>query len=348
MKKYSYDVTVIVATYNQNLEKIFLTLQSILEQRKVKIQIIVADDGSKENHFVEIKSFFYYNKFLDYILLPSDKNNGTVINYARCFEQCKSKYTKLISPGDFLYGSTILYDWINHIEKMYAKISFCDAIFYQREGNKFKPIKVMAAPQVVSVYNKSLNRVRNNQLIYNDLWLGASILSQTELMAEYFREIVGKVKFGEDNIYRLMAFREVESSYFPQNGILYEYGAGVSNSIDMSNVWHKRLMKDWFTTSQLILELPQKHNKFYRRFKYFSNWKINSTIQFNFINNHGIIRIIKELFPLYAHIPMMLLWHLRIYLFSRYTDTEIDDEKINYIFKKVIKFVNNREDDDEI
>ena len=55
------EVTVIVATYNQKLIKTKLTLDSIIRQKRISVRIIVADDGSDENHFMEIKNYFFEN-----------------------------------------------------------------------------------------------------------------------------------------------------------------------------------------------------------------------------------------------------------------------------------------------
>ena len=44
------DMSVIVVTYNSEWEKIKITLNSILRQKNISLQIIVADDGS-ENIF---------------------------------------------------------------------------------------------------------------------------------------------------------------------------------------------------------------------------------------------------------------------------------------------------------
>ena len=46
------DMSVIVVTYNSEWEKIKITLNSILRQKNISLQIIVADDGS-ENIFSE-------------------------------------------------------------------------------------------------------------------------------------------------------------------------------------------------------------------------------------------------------------------------------------------------------
>ena len=50
-----YEITVIVCTYNPDLQKLISTLKSVVLQKGVKIQVIVTDDGSSNNYFNEVK-----------------------------------------------------------------------------------------------------------------------------------------------------------------------------------------------------------------------------------------------------------------------------------------------------
>ena len=46
-----YDISVIIVTYNPKWEKLRTTILSILFQKNINIEIIVSDDGSKNNLF---------------------------------------------------------------------------------------------------------------------------------------------------------------------------------------------------------------------------------------------------------------------------------------------------------
>ena len=48
-------VSVIVLTYNPDREKLFATLNSIIIQENIDIEIIVSDDGSMHTYFSDIK-----------------------------------------------------------------------------------------------------------------------------------------------------------------------------------------------------------------------------------------------------------------------------------------------------
>ena len=78
--EYSYSVSVVVVTYNPSWDKEKETLDSILKQKGISIEIIIADDGSKENNFSLVKEYFEKNEFNDYKLVFNPVNKGTVYN----------------------------------------------------------------------------------------------------------------------------------------------------------------------------------------------------------------------------------------------------------------------------
>ena len=58
MDKNSVEVSVLVLTYNSNLDKLIDTVKSVIDQRGVSLEIVISDDGSKVKHFDELKDFF--------------------------------------------------------------------------------------------------------------------------------------------------------------------------------------------------------------------------------------------------------------------------------------------------
>ena len=53
-----FDVSALVVCYKPNLKKLIMTLKSLIYQKDVCMQIVIADDGSEIDHFDEIKAFF--------------------------------------------------------------------------------------------------------------------------------------------------------------------------------------------------------------------------------------------------------------------------------------------------
>ena len=58
-----YDISVVVGTFNPKWEKLKPTLISIVEQKNIRMQIIISDDGSINPLHAEIKSFFILYMF---------------------------------------------------------------------------------------------------------------------------------------------------------------------------------------------------------------------------------------------------------------------------------------------
>lgn len=248
-----YKVSVVVLTYNPNEEKLRATLRSILEQKDICLQIIVADDGSAAPGMDAAQKLFEEYGFRDYVLVPNVENRGTVHNTHSGLEYCRGEFTKLISPGDLLSGSDVLRDWVGALELSGATVSCGEAIYYITENSTAKPVPRKAHPQQVDCYLKNNPlRARYNYLILDDLFLGAATLCRTAALHAYIDQILDKVIYAEDHIYRLMAYDRVPMHYFSKCCILYEEAAGISTS--GNDFWTKKLEADWNAANQLLLD----------------------------------------------------------------------------------------------
>lgn len=329
-----YDVSIIVATYRQETSKIILTIKSILDQKNVRFQIIVTDDGSEDNHFEELRVFFGEEKFDDYVLLDSDCNQGTVKNFIKGVEASNSDYVKFISPGDLLFGDNVLSEWIECMRSNCAEVSFSDVIYYQIKEDNIELIKCRTAPQDTKIYKRADGRYIKNLVLFNDVWLGAAVLCKTETLKKYLDMIAGKVVLLEDGIYRIMGYDKVSCCHFEKEAIFYEYGVGVASStFDVKSDIHIKLVKDWKTVSEIILDMPVINRRFEKKFRYFVQWKEKSRISFSMSKFKLIRMLCKELIPLYLHIPEMLVWHIKIFLFKRSSRTNVDINCIKSCFE---------------
>lgn len=249
------EISVIVCTYNPDFDKLIETLNSCLLQKDVELQLVITDDGSKNNYFHELKSYFEKHSFTNYCLVEAPQNQGTVKNIIQGIEKCNYKYVKFISPGDKLMDESSLYSWLSFVKDNHLKWCFSDAMYYyDDDGMKF--VKGEAKPQNVQIYvQKEWQKCRWYYLGLNDIAIGACIIGETELCHEYLKLIENKVKFAEDNIWRLMMFDGIVGGYFPQRTILYEMGTGISTN--GSSVWSDRLKNDWNQTNEIM---KSRHN----------------------------------------------------------------------------------------
>lgn len=268
------DVTVIVVCYNPEWKKMKKTLLSVVGQKNVNFDVIVADDGSKENYFEEVESFFESRKFSDFHLLSSKKNRGTCINIFEAMEHADGSYVKLISPGDYFYDEMTLCDWLMFHKNQNIKISFGNTKYYSTDENLVESYgRFLKNPRQINIYNKVNWSAKNSYLNYiflNDQVVGASFLAETDLMKDYMKQIIGKIRFGEDEVYKKMLVDGIVICYFDRNVIWYEFGTGISTS-DNSK-WQKIYQEE----NESIYELIKNDNPLKGLEKKRLNWGLNA------------------------------------------------------------------------
>ena len=96
------EVSVVFVQYNPDLTKILLSLYALIHQKEISFEIIVSDDGSKEDYFEEIERFFKNNDFSNYYLRKNHQNVGIVKNILLASEIANGRYIYINSPGDVL------------------------------------------------------------------------------------------------------------------------------------------------------------------------------------------------------------------------------------------------------
>ena len=97
-----YELSIVILTYNSSFENLMKTLESSLNQDEINFEIIIADDGSKENHEKEIRDYFLAHDFTNFQLVLNRQNRGTVQNLLSALDVARGEYVKPISPGDLL------------------------------------------------------------------------------------------------------------------------------------------------------------------------------------------------------------------------------------------------------
>ncbi|MBQ8796835.1 MAG: glycosyltransferase [Oscillospiraceae bacterium] len=248
-----YKVSVVVITYNPSEEKLQQTLRSILLQKHIAFQIVIADDGSIAPCFQAAEALFTQYGFKDYVIVANPQNRGTVYNVLSGVQACCGEYVKVISPGDMLNGENILHNWVTETENTQAQLSFSDAVCYAVENGAPQLRQGKAYPQTVTCYlEQEAEQIRWNYLIFEDLMLGAAVVCLRQVLLSYLQEISGKVVYAEDNAYRLMAYDGIKMHYFPVDAIIYELGTGISTS--GNDVWKVRLTKDWNACTEILLK----------------------------------------------------------------------------------------------
>lgn len=244
-----YDISVCVCSFEPDWDKLKRTLKSVLLQEGLKVQTVVCDDGSKKFPIDQILEFFEANNYIDFIIYLTKNNHGTVTNIYNGINLCTSDYIKDISPGDYLNTNYFLKQWLDEVKTSQCDFSICDGIyFYIADNNKFVALEERISPQANDNYYH--NKWFYNYLIFDDIAVGACMLTKTSVLREYLQLILGKVKYAEDNIFRIMAADKKSMMYFHRSAVLYEIGTGISTS--NNSVWQNRLNEDWLASNKII------------------------------------------------------------------------------------------------
>ena len=121
-------LSVIVLSY-RNIEGIYETIDSIIEQDYSNIEIIISDDGTPEfaNYIMKIENYINVNKKenISNIIINAIKvNGGTVKSVNSAIRLSKGKYIKLLSSEDKLANERALSTYVSFLENNNFDIAF--------------------------------------------------------------------------------------------------------------------------------------------------------------------------------------------------------------------------------
>lgn len=250
------EVSIIVATYNPDFLKLKNTIYSIIKQKECKFELIVTDDGSKQNYFIEIKELLQREQFDNYQLVENKKNQGTCKNVYSGLKHASGKYVKVISPGDYLAYEMCLKEWCKYLKLNKLKASFSNTIYYNYEKNQIHVIqRKRTDPIRKNIYSLKTYKKKTvdiNCFLLRDYILGAAFMAEKDIMINYCKKLIeAGIVYTEDMMYKLMILDGIKIIYFPKSTVLYEYGIGISTSQNIK--WTKLLLRDEENFDKLIL-----------------------------------------------------------------------------------------------
>ncbi|WP_028518316.1 glycosyltransferase [Ruminococcus flavefaciens] len=259
--EFTYEVSVLVATYYPDLNKILNTLYMIMRQRSCNFEIIITDDGSECDYFTQIEAYFIEKQFKDYKLIKNNTNVGTVRNIYNALMSSSGKYVYCTSPGDYLYDDMTLHDFVNYAKQCNADLVFGDAVYYSVENNQnIKFHEVQNNPPYPDVYNNKSNAFKKTIFFMGNYILGAALLREHMVFKMYLEKILDVCKYVEDNTtIAYMLIEDKNICYYKRLFIYYEYGDGVSTS--KSEKWKLMLKNDFNNCyKQIAVEYANKKN----------------------------------------------------------------------------------------
>lgn len=220
--------SVLLVTYNADLSKIWFTLNSVLAQRFSDYEIVISDDGSKDNHFAEITEYFGKRGFTNYTLVANEKNQGTVKNLIAGLMQAKGKYVRDFGPGDAFYAE----DTMQHLYDFMESHSY-EACFGRLKGYHINEAgmperRSFYHPMDLDAYRRGEERILKNLILYSDHVSGAATCYTREYYLEYLTKLRDIVIYEEDIFQVLAALEGRRLQLLDENIVWYEVGEGTS------------------------------------------------------------------------------------------------------------------------
>lgn len=272
-------ITVVMVNYNPEYCKLMRTLKSIIMQKGIDFQLVVADDGSAQDYFDSIKNFCDKHNFANLKFVKSDVNVGTVKNYLNGIIVAEGKYIRGVSPGDFLYDEYTVRDIYNFMNEHNADVCFGNIVYYT--DNHVEGIKTFRyhQPYNLNLYTlKDYNqiKVKYNYYILGDWICGGCVSYSRSASIKYLSQIQNKIKFAEDYIISMMIFDEIQVYYLNRYVLWYEYGAGISTTKNI--VWQELLSKDHDSFFDVMFDKYGEESLLRRTYRLLQIFRINNKI----------------------------------------------------------------------
>lgn len=224
-------ISVLVLSYNSDIDKLYLTLKSIIKQKIDDFEIVVSDDGSKDNHEQELAEYFKQNDFSNYKLVMNEQNKGTVQNILSGLKACEGEYVKPISSGDCLYAEdtlTRLYDFMKA-----DSLDYCHGLirgYHRLEDGSIQYIPYSHPFDIEAYRKRDMDKITRNLVLYSDNTCGAGICYEKKFFIHYMNLISEVVKYEEDIFQVVAAVENKKTALFDDYVIWYEIGLGVSTN----------------------------------------------------------------------------------------------------------------------
>ena len=312
-----FDISVIVLNYCPNREKLFATLRSVLAQKQIRFEIVIADDGSPDPLKDEMISLFADYGFSDYRFVFHEKDGGTVRNFYDGAKVCDGKYVKPISPGDCLYDELTLFRAVSFLEEKGGRVLFGDMVYYS--GEDAVRVFDLKTPADDGIYRRDpypFRKVTKHQMLYYEYISGAAVFYERDLLLSGLNRIADTVIYAEDTMLQLFAVQGERILHLESFVVWYEYGTGLSTAPE--NGFSERLRTDFYRFYSLL----------YRDFQ--SDSMVRRTYRFWYVMMHG--GRLRNLWRRCVNVDRILFRFRKKRLLKNYRCSSYDPTKIGLWF----------------
>lgn len=218
-------VSIIVTSYNSS-KTIIKTLESIKCQTYHNIELIVTDDGSRDDTCSLVSEWLNNNieRFCSSSLLTVSDNTGTPANCNRGVKAARGKWIKLIAGDDMLLPNCIS-DFICYVlENRHIRILYSDFYSFREDENGQQIVAECPGERVNHEFDVD-PATQLNFYLSKGFNISPAIFMQKKLVEEigFFIE---KYQVFEDTPFYFKVLRSgVKIYHMPQFAVMYRVGA---------------------------------------------------------------------------------------------------------------------------
>lgn len=243
MRKEPIAFSIIICTYQTDLYRTLLSIDSVLAQDFQSYELIITDDGSENTNFKDIEAYLKAKGFEKYKLIGHTKNLGTVESYYDALSRAAGRYVKGLGGGDMLYGSHTLQTMYRFMEKERCELAFGGAQTYAVKDHTFLLGKAMATPRNLAAYTKGGRWLQSLDAFACMDWIpGVQNFGKLQTIRHYIKKLRGISKYTEDIFQLLIYHDKLKYRYCNQMIVWYEQGSGISTSGSLA--YNKYLRRD--------------------------------------------------------------------------------------------------------
>ena len=240
-------VSIVIITYN-NEKYIEDCIKSVINQTYKNLEIIIVNDGSKDNTSDIINRYIKIDSRIKYI--DRKENKGTMYTRKEGYNNSNGKYIFFLDSDDWIEN--------NAIEKMYSnlkknKVDIVKCNFKKYINNKFLSINNQTKENIV-LEKKNFEPILYDY-IYKTIYCNSMCgqLVKKELLID-INKVEDKAIYGEDIQNNLYLFEKIKSIEF-LNEELYIYRC---NNTSITNKVNQRKIDDLLKTFRKLYDFIEK------------------------------------------------------------------------------------------
>lgn len=268
-----YGVSCILTTFNQPFSSVRRSIDSVLLQTGIDVELIIEDDCSNRNLIDSINNYLRdKHSHIPVLFKENTTNVKTVLNIARGVELAKYSLVKTVDAGDTLYDSNTLSNIACYMAENQCKAGFGQIYrFYNRKGRL--SFDYYDAPKNPTDFS-ALNLNDGNSRLINQLLTANWIPASAQFYSTgYYYDLLSELSEEYEVLYcqdfaASLALRNSTLSYLNQPIYWYEWGTGISTNGSSDS--RRRLYRDHRNFYSKLLDknlADQRYKAAYKRFR---------------------------------------------------------------------------------